>query len=160
MKPIGLAHSVISNGEITPLNGDRLHQGDRIDYVYLQLLNRADLPAGHPLKASGLQASGFTARFIAKRDRTLANNAAGVINQTFTASSADTARLTLLPSATSSISFGSLRSLSYFWEVQLEAADYTYTLAEGTLTLDRDIALTLIIPVSVFSPTILIGSVI
>ena len=128
---------------IEQLNGARLIQGDRVDSYRAVFKNRSDLDVSHPLAASGFQAVGYTTMLVAKTDITLPDNGANVITATLTPIDADTAQIDLLPSATSGVDFGTLTELSYTWAIQIsDGADRIYTLATGTFTLLRDIAIT------------------
>lgn len=125
------------------LNGATLQQGDRIDFLRLTFSNRTSLEDGHPLKASGFSTAGYTVRFVAKPDITLADDGTGVIAATLAVIDADNASLLLLPSVTSGINFGTKSTIKYQWHAQVsDGSDYVYTLASGWFTLARDVAIT------------------
>lgn len=129
------------------LDGAKLKQGDRIDYYSIVMQGRTDLEASHPLRDDGLQTVGYTLRFVAKPDLSLADNDVSAINITVdtgaSGATADSAPLLILPSDTNTIVFGNNDQLNYFWDVQLsDGGDYIYTIATGGFTLIRDVALT------------------
>lgn len=128
--------------EIENLNNAFLKQGDRIDYYKVIFNNRIKLEDGHPLKVNGFFTTGYIMRFVAKPDLRLADDGVGVISATLTPDNADSAPLLLLPSVTSEMVFGDRSSLDYQWDVQIsDGADHVYTLASGSFTLLRDVAI-------------------
>lgn len=147
-KPIGILavttrpEVLVTAMEIESLNNAFLKQGDRIDYFKVIFNNRSKLEDGHPLKTNGFLTVGYTMRFVAKPDLRLADDGVGVISTVLTPDDADNAPLLLLPSATSGIVFGDRSSLDYHWDVQIsDGADHVYTLATGSFTLLRDVAI-------------------
>ncbi len=129
---------------IEKLDGATLKQGDRIDNFSFVFNNRSKLDAAHPLASNGYLTVGYTLRFVAKQNITLADDGTGVINTTLTPTDADNAPLLLLPSDTSGIVFGSNSVIPYVWDFQMsDGADHVYTLESGAFTLERDIALTI-----------------
>lgn len=135
--------SIITRLGPVPLNGARLLVGDRLDYIELDLLNRASLLDSHPLKTTGLNTSGYQCFFVAKQDLTLSDTATGVIRVKLVPTSADKATLSILPADTSAIAFGTANELLYYWDIQIAEAsgNYVYTVVSGVFILVRGVKL-------------------
>lgn len=124
------------------INGASLYQGDRIDNYQTVLVGRLTFPDSHPLKAAGFLTEGFTLRFVAKPDVTLADDAPGVINVEMLPTDEDNAPLLILPAQTANIDFGLKTSIRYSYQIQIsDGNENTYTLDWGVFTLLRDVAI-------------------
>jgi len=124
------------------INGANLYQGDRIDNFQTVLVGRLTFPDGHPLKAAGFLTEGYTLRFVAKPDVTLADDAPGVINVEMLPTDEDNAPLLILPAQTANIDFGLKTSIRYSYQIQIsDGNENTYTLDWGVFTLLRDVAI-------------------
>ena len=128
------------------LNGATLIRGDRYD-MSLSLTNLDSLVLGHPLKASGLQTSGYSLRLVAKPGKGIADDNALTINlpdSRFTITSSTAATYVFLPSDTSDIVMSS-NTVVYLYDIQIasdaEPENYTYTTESGSFILSKDVAI-------------------
>lgn len=141
VKPEG--STVISTMTLETLNGASLEQGDYIDWLTTVFTNRADLPLTHDLAANGFNTPGFTTRFVAKTDLSLADNAPGVINNVLTPDPADDDNIAVIIERgdTINIDFGSLLKLPYTYEVSMSnGTDRVYSIDRGEFFLIRTVA--------------------